>query len=303
MKKTLILMSTFNGGKRIIRQINSIINQIGVEVHILIRDDGSSDYTKKILERVANEYSGRINIIYGNNKGWKQSFIDLIYDASLEFDYYGFSDQDDIWMEDKIVSCITLMENDKSEGVKLAHCNALSVDSNLVMREEQEFRKPSPKSFKTAISTEYFQGCGMVWNKDAMILIQRYRPKNVQLAHDYWVGLLCYTFGKVYFREEAKFFHIRYGNNESSDGSCSLGRRKRIELIKRGSSAYMNPAQDLVIGYFDLLPKTKGIFVKRLTEYKKSLKDKLYLVFDISFSRPTIGSTVLFKYQILTNKY
>ena len=50
MNSVLVLMSTYNGEKYLQEQLNSLYNQQGVEVKILVRDDGSSDNTLKILE-------------------------------------------------------------------------------------------------------------------------------------------------------------------------------------------------------------------------------------------------------------
>ena len=50
MEKVLVLMSSYNGEKYIREQIESILNQKGVNVSILVRDDGSSDRTTAILD-------------------------------------------------------------------------------------------------------------------------------------------------------------------------------------------------------------------------------------------------------------
>ena len=60
MKKVQVLLSTYNGEKYLKEQLDSIIAQEGVDVHILVRDDGSKDDTIKILEGYEN-----IDIIKG----------------------------------------------------------------------------------------------------------------------------------------------------------------------------------------------------------------------------------------------
>jgi len=51
--KVDILLSTYNGEKYLNEQINSIINQSFKNWVILVRDDGSTDSTKNILEHFA----------------------------------------------------------------------------------------------------------------------------------------------------------------------------------------------------------------------------------------------------------
>jgi glycosyltransferase involved in cell wall biosynthesis len=301
--KVLILMSTYNGSRNIIRQVESIFKQVEVEVSIYIRDDGSDIETISVLKKLEEIHKGRLNIEFGENIGWKRSFLELVYNSDLDYDYYGFSDQDDIWMEDKLQSCIHLMELDTKEGLKLAHCNSLSVDEYLQLREEQEKRIPCPPSYKSAIATEYFQGCGMVWNLNAMKLIKQYKPQNMNLAHDYWVGLICYMFGNIYFCEAAKFYHVRYGNNSSEDGNVFKGRMNRLKGILRKDNIYMNPAEDLCIGYMQLLENDVQLFLTRVSTYKHNKKNKMQTLLDKDFRRPTKYATLLFKISILLNLY
>ena len=49
-KGVLVLMSTYNGEKYLREQLDSILTSTGVEVTILVRDDGSTDSTVDILK-------------------------------------------------------------------------------------------------------------------------------------------------------------------------------------------------------------------------------------------------------------
>ena len=49
-EKIDVLMATYNGEKYVKSQIDSILNQQDVAVHLLVRDDGSTDSTPDILE-------------------------------------------------------------------------------------------------------------------------------------------------------------------------------------------------------------------------------------------------------------
>ena len=100
MHTVQVLMSTYNGERYIRRQIDSIMAQTGVEVYLLIRDDGSEDSTVSIIQEYVEQYPDRIQIVIGKNIGWKKSFIQLLRMAG-NFDYYAFADQDDYWFPDK----------------------------------------------------------------------------------------------------------------------------------------------------------------------------------------------------------
>lgn len=300
MNSVLVMMSTYNGKKNIRRQVDSILAQEDVIVNIFIRDDGSEKDTIDELKEIVKENQESIFCIYGDNVGYKKSFMELIYSANLNYDYYAFSDQDDIWFKDKLSSCISL---NKENAPTLIHCNCLSVDQSLKLRVEQEKRVPAPHSHKMAIATEYFQGCGMIWTKELMRVIQSYRPLNNELSHDYWVGIIGYYFGYICFCHEPKFYHIRYENNESSDGDIRKGRINRIKSLFNGKSAYMNPSEDLINGFSDKLLPADLSFLKDLSNYKKSFKSKIKILSDPEFKKPTKAATLLLKFGILINRF
>lgn len=297
-----ILISTYNGVKNLERQIESIIFQEEVEVSLLIRDDGSTDGTIELIHKLEKKYTNKIKLITGSNVGWKLSFRELLYHTE-NYDFYGFSDQDDIWFSDKIISCIKEMEKDDFDGIKLCHCNALSVNERLIKRNEQEIRIKEPRTHKNAFAMEYFQGCGMLWNKKAMELLVKKEITNPNISHDFWVGLVCYLFGKIYFVEAPKFYHIRYDNSQSSDGNIFRGRVKRLINIFKNNNAYMNPSYDLLNNFNNYLNENDKVFLRNLKHYKDDLKSKINVLLDNEFSRNSILSTLLLKMAIIFNCY
>jgi rhamnosyltransferase len=52
----LVLMSTYNGERFLKEQIDSILAQEGVDVRLLVRDDGSKDNTCTILSGYASAH-------------------------------------------------------------------------------------------------------------------------------------------------------------------------------------------------------------------------------------------------------
>ena len=64
--RVLVLMSTYNGERFLAEQIESVLKQEGVTVHLLIRDDGSSDRTVPIIEGYLEKHPN-ISLIKGDN--------------------------------------------------------------------------------------------------------------------------------------------------------------------------------------------------------------------------------------------
>ena len=82
-------MSTYNGERYINQQIDSILNQESVDVHLFIRDDGSTDRTIEILKQYAA--LDNVSVIYGKNIGVIRSYEKLIINAPKGYRYYDVS--------------------------------------------------------------------------------------------------------------------------------------------------------------------------------------------------------------------
>src|SRR4030067_57730 len=74
-------------------------------IHISVRDDGSTDNTVHILKEYASKYPF-IRVAYGENLGVIESFFRLLADTEGDFDYFAFCDQDDMWLPDKIKDAV-----------------------------------------------------------------------------------------------------------------------------------------------------------------------------------------------------
>ena len=73
MKTVTVLVSTYNGQKYLSKQLDSLISQVGVDMKIIVRDDGSSDGTRQILRNYAQTYSN-IQLLFEDNCGEDNSF-------------------------------------------------------------------------------------------------------------------------------------------------------------------------------------------------------------------------------------
>ena len=125
MIDVVVLLSTYNGERYLRQQLESLINQKEVAVRILVRDDGSSDGTVKILD----EFSADKKLEYyrGNNIGAADSFIDLLFSAPIS-SFYALCDQDDIWDDDKLSVAVKRLEHVKGHVFIMG---LLAVDENL----------------------------------------------------------------------------------------------------------------------------------------------------------------------------
>ena len=162
MKSVLVVMSAYNGEKYIQEQIDSILAQENVQVKLIIRDDGSVDNTLDIIKKNSANHNN-VEYIAGENIGYKRSFYNTLTDSPDTYDYYAFSDQDDVWDKSKLIRAVEMLENE-SNDIKMYASALRVVDQNLNFTEINNYDKLKI-SYGSAMSRQRIAGCTMVFNK------------------------------------------------------------------------------------------------------------------------------------------
>ena len=111
MEKIIILMATYNGENFIEEQLDSVLDQSFTDFSLFAGDDGSTDGTRKILERYKEKLSDRVNLFYNEYPvGVRKNFLNLLSSALDKAEYFMFCDQDDVWDKDKIKLTLKTMK-------------------------------------------------------------------------------------------------------------------------------------------------------------------------------------------------
>ena len=198
MNKVAVLMSTYNGERFLRQQIDTILDQENVAVDLYIRDDGSTDTTKDIVEEYQRNHKN-IVFIKGKNAGVGNSFMKLLYSVPDRYDYYAFSDQDDIWKSDKLAKAIVAIQK---SGCCLYGSNQECVDAegNTMGLRYDDYRKINLKPFEIMCRND-IAGCTFVFTRDLYELLKERRPSNDLLKlriHDVWVAMVASVVGEIY---------------------------------------------------------------------------------------------------------
>jgi rhamnosyltransferase len=103
--KVLVLLAACNGTYWLPEQLDSILLQTATSVKIFISVDLSSDGTEKLVDLLAKKYANIVVLPHGECFGGAaRNFFRLIRDVDFSgFDYVSFSDQDDIWLPNKLL--------------------------------------------------------------------------------------------------------------------------------------------------------------------------------------------------------
>lgn len=224
MKTVSVLMSTYNGSKYILEQINSILSQKEVNIRLIVRDDGSKDNTVSLINAINDE---RITLVKGENAGYINSFIELLNIAG-DSDYYAFSDQDDIWDNDKIITaCMALEPYENTPAIYSSNTRLVDKDGKFLTNESRKVKT----NIYSAIIKNYVTGCTTVFNKELWLMVKGIYPKN-PISHDWWLNVVCLALGGVSIFDETPHISYRqHGNNVI--GATSGGIKKYIFWTKK----------------------------------------------------------------------
>ena len=281
MKKSVeVLMSTYNGEKYIEKQIETIMNQIDVDVHLTIRDDGSTDGTIRIVRQLIDCYPDRIKVIEGKNIGYRRSFLET-FNYAEEMEYYCFADQDDIWKPEKLIHAIEKLEL-VSDDIKLYVSSLNIVDENLKMISYKDISK-NPNSIESYFTRGRFAGCTFVFSKelkDTIVgLVDFSIPEISMPDHDFFVASCAYAFGSVCVDRESYMLHIRHNDSVTSGGN---GIKKRIKgeynLLFRRKDVHYNMANVLLKADKAVVNGKTHIFLQLVASYKENLRNRLRLL-------------------------
>lgn len=188
MKTVCILLSTYNGEKYLIEQIDSLLNQEKVDISIIARDDGSIDSTKEILAKY-KEKDSRFDYYVGKNIGPAQSFFDLLFKAN-KADYYAFADQDDVWDNDKLKCAVDMLEREDGKRPNMYYSNLRIVDRNLKFYRFSHDIPAVQKSRYSCLVEDVATGCTMVFNDVVLEYVKMGRPEYCSM-HDTWIYFPC----------------------------------------------------------------------------------------------------------------
>lgn len=292
--KVLVLVAAYNGAQWLTEQIDSILNQLGVDVFVVISVDASTDDTLKLCEKYANSHSNVTMLPYGEYFGGAgKNFFRLVKDSDLSrFDYIAFSDQDDIWHQDKLFNAIQSLET--------YDCYSSNVTAFWKDGREELINKAQSQCKWDYLFEAAGPGCTYVLKREVALqfkklLLEHYVHIGSNIALHDW---LIYAFARSqnyswFIDSESTMRYRQHENNQVGTNNSLVAAKKRYQMIK--SKWYRNQAtkiaeslelQDLPIVKYGLKNSYLGnlYLLFYVHEIRRRLRDRIALSFALLFN-------------------
>ena len=239
MNKIAVVLSAYNGEKYIREQIESIINQSYSAFDLFIHDDGSTDGTKLIINEFEQRYDNIRIILKQEELKYPCCFIDMLKEIA-DYEFYAFSDQDDVWESFKLADAIACMERLDNSKANLYYTAVEYTDSNLQHIRDSRFAKGKYDIRQLKMQELLFGGEAMgmtfVFNNEAKRALLR--ANEIENFKDWFLKLYCAAFGTVYYNPKSSAKYRRHnlavtnGENPSGKFDRYLSQIKEIFINK-----------------------------------------------------------------------
>lgn len=219
--EVIIALSSFNGARFIEEQVESVRRQTFTHWTLLVRDDGSSDATPRILEALARK-DCRIRLVRDDrgNLGPVASFGVLLECArEMGARYLGLADQDDVWHRGRLARELDVLRQREAE---VGSATPLLVHSDLaVVAQDLRVIHPSYLAFQrlrhvaewplgALLVQNFVTGCTVVLNR---ALLETALPFPPVIMHDWWLALCAAAVGEILFVPEATVLYRQHDDN------------------------------------------------------------------------------------------
>ncbi|MBK5261643.1 MAG: glycosyltransferase [Peptostreptococcaceae bacterium] len=231
-----IVITTYNGAKYLLEQLDSIRLQTIPPDEVLIFDDRSTDSTPKLIIDYIdkNELSWNF-VINDRNLGWKRNFMQGISKATGNIVF--LSDQDDVWLLDKCEKMLEIMKNIPRCNLLMSNYKPVFMDernkSSFGIKRQSNNRKVMkiPCNAKR-LFTVYRPGCTYCLRKDFFNSIEDYWYDEV--AHDRYIYNSALISDSVYlYNYRAIIFRRHNRNNSPKNIRTSKNRISGIEYLEK----------------------------------------------------------------------
>lgn len=292
-----VAMAVYNGGKYIIKQLDSIKNQTLKVDEVIMTDDGSTDGTVELVEKYISD---------NNLSNWKiiRNEVNLRFSKNFfkavdltQGDYVFLADQDDIWREDKVELMIKEFEKD-SELMALSTSCTIIDGNDIDISNKTNVRFPSNTdgsldnhSIEELAFTSFVRGCTMCIRRE-VANAEHDMAVDLYLGHDWFYNLVAAIIGTNKTLNVPVFKYRVHGEN------ASLGRRNRKSALAADRTKKYNTIKQTADAHIYIMNQ----FSENLNDEDKKFVQKMIDFYYDRLKQYDSKSVIKFLFFVLKNK-
>ena len=207
----LVLLPVYNGARFLAQQIESVLNQTGVQVFLMCRDDGSTDASADVLRAHQQRWPDHVHLLEDarGHLGAGGSFARLVRGA-LAFEvpapwanrpcYVALSDQDDLWHSDKLATAVAeirRLEQAHPGQPALVHSDlrVIAEDGREIAPSMARYQglQTQRSGFAAQLLSNTLTGCTSLMNRALLVKGLPVPPEAIM--HDWWLSLVASSLG------------------------------------------------------------------------------------------------------------
>ncbi|MCA7011632.1 glycosyltransferase family 2 protein [Dickeya dadantii] len=211
-----IALATYNGGRYIRQQLDSIQHQTHQDFIIHVCDDGSRDNTLEVIRSHELYQQGKVRLYPDKGGlGAMKNFRRAI--ACCEDDYIALCDQDDYWVPEKLERLLNEVKAHEQGGTTpvLAFSDLEIVDAVLGPLHPSFYRASIKSSAASQpedfVVSNHIPGCAMLFNR-ALKQLMEPMPDDIRM-HDWWIAMIAAHSGKIAYVDRPLIKYRQHGNN------------------------------------------------------------------------------------------
>lgn len=292
----LILLAAYNGCSSIGEQLETILRQTDVVVDVVISIDLSNDDTLDICSNYVEKYSNVRLLPYGESFGGAgKNFYRLLKDTDVScYDYIAFSDQDDIWPDNKLAKAVQMLQQ--------YDCYSANVTAFWEDGREALIDKAQPQREWDFLFEAAGPGCTYVFKREVAIkfktwLLECHEQIGEDIAlHDWLLYAFSRNRGYRWFIDPEPMMRYRqHANNQVGTNNSFAAAKKRLKLVS--SKWYRNQ----VVSISERLGLCDTPIVK--LGLKNGYKGNVYLFFHVGQLRRRLRDRLALAFFLLLNLF
>ncbi|WP_104130343.1 glycosyltransferase family 2 protein [Cryobacterium sp. N21] len=242
--RTSVALCTYNGAAYLEEQLLSILGQSLPVGEIVVSDDGSTDETLSILERVAAGWPDLNFVVLRNATalGVTANFEQAL--AACSGDLIALCDQDDVWWPERLERMMA--EFTRRPALQMLHADARLVDAagaplgftllqTLGVSDTDRASVHAGHAIDAYLRRNIVTGATMMVRRE---LVERSRPFPPAWVHDEWIAMVAAATGEVDLIEEPLTDYRQHGRNQIGVTTLdATGKLSRLRAPRRARNA------------------------------------------------------------------